>query len=51
MKYQLSFTTRNNLDGYRDCHIEPDWVLIYAKQEQELILTCVQTGTHSDLGL
>lgn len=31
----------------RDCHIEPDWVLIYAYEEQELIL--YRTGSHSDL--
>ena len=30
-----------------DCHIEPDWVLIYIKNKNELKL--VRTGTHSDL--
>ena len=33
--------------GFRDCHIEPDWVLIYALSKNELILT--RTGTHADL--
>jgi mRNA interferase YafQ len=33
--------------GWRDCHIEPDWVLIYKVQGSELILG--ETGTHSDL--
>ena len=33
--------------GYRDCHIEPDWVLIYKIDEELLFLT--NTGTHSDL--
>lgn len=33
--------------GARDCHIEPDWVLIYENLEDELIL--IRTGTHSDL--
>lgn len=33
--------------GTRDCHIEPDWVLIYTLREQELRLE--RTGTHSDL--
>jgi mRNA interferase YafQ len=33
--------------GFRDCHIEPDWILIYAAGKDELILT--RTGTHSDL--
>ena len=31
----------------RDCHIEPDWILIYTKIKEELILE--RTGTHSDL--
>ena len=33
--------------GHRECHIEPDWLLIYKKTEEDLIL--VRTGTHSDL--
>jgi mRNA interferase YafQ len=33
--------------GSRDCHIEPDWVLIYERTRAELIL--IRTGTHSDL--
>jgi len=33
--------------GTRECHIEPDWLLIYELAESELIL--VRTGTHSDL--
>ena len=37
--------------GYRDCHIENDWVLIYAIKNDILILTLTDTGTHSDLGL
>ncbi|MCL2451657.1 type II toxin-antitoxin system YafQ family toxin [Candidatus Saccharibacteria bacterium] len=35
--------------GFRDCHIEPDWVLIYCIVEEKLILELIQTGTHSDL--
>ena len=37
--------------GFRDCHIENDWVLIYKIQADTLILTLTDTGTHSDLGL
>ncbi len=37
--------------GYRDCHIESDWVLIYTIKNDMLILTLTDTGTHSDLGL
>ena len=33
----------------RECHIEPDWLLIYKKYESELILMLIRTGSHSDL--
>jgi mRNA interferase YafQ len=33
--------------GRRDCHVEPDWILIYKLTEDELLLE--RTGTHSDL--
>lgn len=33
--------------GTRDCHIEPDWILIYTETKDELILE--RTGTHVDL--
>jgi len=36
-----------NWVGRRDCHIEPDWILIYKLSEDELLLE--RTGTHSDL--
>jgi mRNA interferase YafQ len=38
-----------NWRGYRDCHIEPDWVLIYRIDGHELILELTRTGTHVDL--
>lgn len=40
-----------NLVGFRECHIKPDWLLIYGKEDDsELhILNLVRTGTHSDL--
>ncbi|MEI7824368.1 MAG: type II toxin-antitoxin system YafQ family toxin [Chlorobiaceae bacterium] len=31
----------------RDCHLEPDWILIYALEDQELVL--YPTGSHADL--
>ena len=42
---------RGNYVGYRECHIRPDWLLIYRKTDNnELqILELVRTGTHSDL--
>lgn len=33
----------------RECHIEPDWLLIYKITNEELILYLVETGSHSDL--
>ena len=38
---------RGKFSGVRDCHIEPDWVLIYAVIENELRL--IRTGSHADL--
>ena len=35
--------------GYRECHIEPDWLLIYKIEEDALLLTLMRTGSHSDL--
>lgn len=35
--------------GYRECHIKPDWLLIYRVNEKELYLFLSRTGTHSDL--
>jgi len=38
-----------NYKDYRECHIEPDWLLIYKIENDKLILTLTNTGTHSDL--
>ena len=35
--------------GHRECHIAPDWLLIYKITEKGLILLLTDTGTHSDL--
>ena len=35
--------------GFRECHIQTDWLLIYTINNEELILTASATGTHSDL--
>ncbi len=35
--------------GYRECHVDPDWLLVYKKEEHVLILTLFRTGTHSDI--
>ncbi|MBQ9630963.1 MAG: type II toxin-antitoxin system YafQ family toxin [Treponema sp.] len=38
-----------NFKGCRECHIAPDWLLIYEIAENELILYLTRTGSHSDL--
>ena len=38
-----------NWKGYRECHIEPDWLLIYELVDDVLVLSLSRTGTHSDL--
>lgn len=35
--------------GFRECHIEPDWLLVYRINEDALELFLFRTGTHSDL--
>lgn len=37
--------------GTRECHITPDWLLIYSKEDEETVqvLTLIRTGSHSDL--
>ena len=36
-------------DGLWECHIQPNWLMIWNKNEENLTLLFVQTGTHSDL--
>ena len=38
-----------NFSGCRECHIAPDWLLIYELSDMDLILYLTRTGTHSDL--
>lgn len=35
--------------GHRECHILPDWLLVYRIENDVLVLTLSRTGTHSDL--
>ncbi len=42
-------TDSRNYKGMRECHIEPDWLLVYKVEAEELILNLIRTGTHSDL--
>ena len=43
--HQLS----GNLQDFRECHIEPNWLLIYQVYEDTLILSATATGSHADL--
>lgn len=38
-----------NFVGFRECHIKPDWLLIYLIENNILTLTLVDTGSHSDI--
>ena len=38
-----------NWAGHRECHIQPDWVLVYRIDDDILVLTLARTGSHSDI--
>lgn len=38
-----------NYEGFRECHITPDWLLIYQIDHNQLVLVLTRTGSHSDL--
>ena len=38
-----------NFKGVWECHIQPDWLLLYLKDNGVLVLTLVDTGSHSDI--
>ena len=38
-----------NWHGHRECHIRPDWLLIYKISEKHLVLTLTRTGSHAEL--
>jgi mRNA interferase YafQ len=40
---------KGDWSGYRECHIRPDWLLIYRIDRQRLTLVLTTTGTHSDI--
>ena len=47
-KYKDHALTGNWI-GHRECHVLPDWLLIYRIEDDVLVLTLSRTGTHSDL--
>jgi mRNA interferase YafQ len=40
---------RGKYEGFYECHLQPDWLLIYTINQKTLILTAARTGTHADL--
>ena len=40
---------QGNYAGYRECHIRPNWLLVYQKNKKDLILLLLRTGSHSDI--
>lgn len=40
---------KGNWKGYRELHIEKDWLLVYKIDEGQLILTMVRTGSHDEI--
>ncbi|WP_026653768.1 type II toxin-antitoxin system YafQ family toxin [Butyrivibrio proteoclasticus] len=48
-KKYLDHPLHGDYEGFRECHIQPDWILIYGKNDDALILTAVRTGSHSDV--
>jgi len=42
-------TNSRNHKDMRECHIEPDWLLVYKILKETLILRLIRTGSHSDL--
>lgn len=45
----LDHQLQGKLKNYHECHIKPDWLLIYLIEDEILTLTLVNTGSHSDL--
>ena len=45
----LDHPLKGNFKGLRECHITPDWLLVYEIDNGELVLYLTRTGTHSDL--
>ena len=48
-KQNKDHSLAGNFAGSRECHIAPDWLLIYELYNENLILYLTRTGTHSDL--
>ena len=40
---------RGKFQGFRECHVKPDWLLVYLIENEILTLTLVDTGSHADI--
>ena len=40
---------KGNYKGFRECHITPDWLLVYKITEDKLVVVLTRTGSHADL--
>ena len=46
-----ALTNSRNYKGMRECHIQPDWLLVYRVRHEILVLQLIRTGTHSEKSL
>ena len=44
-----SLVDNKNFRDCRECHIEPDWLLVYQYQDDKIVLLLIGTGSHSDI--
>lgn len=42
-------TLKGDYSGFWECHIQPDWLLVWAQNEKIKLIALTRTGTHSDL--
>ena len=49
MRYKIDHDLTGNYKGTRECHIEPDWLLIYEICGDVLVLMLYRLGSHSEL--
>lgn len=45
----MDHVLKGEFAGFHECHIKPDWLLIYLVEDEILTLTLVNTGSHADL--
>lgn len=49
LKKHNDHALKGRYKGFRECHISPDWLLVYLIDDKVLTLTLTRTGTHADL--